>query len=375
MIAVTALAARIAAGAGSRWWPLPSSSASGPARHTIMDVAWGAAIAMAGVGQLPRVGRARRPGPALAAAGGRGGRSGASGSRGTWRCGRAAPARIRATVTCSTGRRATGTVRAAHGVPAAAADLVGRLPPLPAGMTSRRPRSARSPSSAVSSGWPGFVFEIVGDWQLTRFRSDPANRGQVMDRGLWRYTRHPNYFGDACMWWGLFGLSFGSPRPARDPAVAVADDVHPDPGHRSADDRSPDGGVPPRLRRVRRADQRVHPAPAAPAAERALIPRASFRCQLPVPAKRLRQEYPGRVMETAIVLFTRDLRVRDNPALALACARGPAGGAAVRGGPGARRCRRTGRGSWPSRSRCCRERTPQPRRRAGDPAPATRSPR
>jgi steroid 5-alpha reductase family enzyme len=44
----------------------------------------------------------------------------------------------------------------------------------------------------------------VGDWQPARFRADPANRGQVMDRGLWRYTRHPNYFGDACVWWGLF---------------------------------------------------------------------------------------------------------------------------------------------------------------------------
>lgn len=50
----------------------------------------------------------------------------------------------------------------------------------------------------------GFAFESVGDRQLTRFRSDPASKGQVMDRGLWRYTRHPNYFGDAVVWWGLF---------------------------------------------------------------------------------------------------------------------------------------------------------------------------
>lgn len=49
----------------------------------------------------------------------------------------------------------------------------------------------------------GFVFETVGDAQLSRFRADPANRGAVMDTGLWRYTRHPNYFGDACVWWGL----------------------------------------------------------------------------------------------------------------------------------------------------------------------------
>ncbi|QUQ65133.1 hypothetical protein JJ691_28540 [Kutzneria sp. CA-103260] len=50
----------------------------------------------------------------------------------------------------------------------------------------------------------GFGFESVGDWQLSRFKADPANRGKIMDRGLWRYTRHPNYFGDACVWWGLY---------------------------------------------------------------------------------------------------------------------------------------------------------------------------
>jgi len=50
----------------------------------------------------------------------------------------------------------------------------------------------------------GIAFETIGDAQLTRFRRDPANEGKVMDRGLWRYTRHPNYFGDACTWWGLY---------------------------------------------------------------------------------------------------------------------------------------------------------------------------
>lgn len=49
----------------------------------------------------------------------------------------------------------------------------------------------------------GFAFESVGDGQLKRFLSNPANRGEVMDQGLWRYTRHPNYFGEATMWWGL----------------------------------------------------------------------------------------------------------------------------------------------------------------------------
>lgn len=49
----------------------------------------------------------------------------------------------------------------------------------------------------------GLFFEVVGDAQLARFKADPANAGIVMDRGLWRYTRHPNYFGDACVWWGI----------------------------------------------------------------------------------------------------------------------------------------------------------------------------
>ena len=56
----------------------------------------------------------------------------------------------------------------------------------------------------------GFVFESVGDWQLARFKAEPAHQGMIMDRGLWRYTRHPNYFGDFCMWWGLFLISLGS---------------------------------------------------------------------------------------------------------------------------------------------------------------------
>ena len=50
----------------------------------------------------------------------------------------------------------------------------------------------------------GMCFETVGDWQLARFRADGSHDGRVMDRGLWRYTRHPNYFGDFCVWWGLY---------------------------------------------------------------------------------------------------------------------------------------------------------------------------
>ncbi len=50
----------------------------------------------------------------------------------------------------------------------------------------------------------GIFFEWTGDWQLARFKADPANEGEVLDTGLWRYTRHPNYFGDACAWWGIW---------------------------------------------------------------------------------------------------------------------------------------------------------------------------
>jgi steroid 5-alpha reductase family enzyme len=57
----------------------------------------------------------------------------------------------------------------------------------------------------------GFFFEAVGDFQLRRFKSEAGNKGKVMDRGLWRYTRHPNYFGDATLWWGYFIIAAGTP--------------------------------------------------------------------------------------------------------------------------------------------------------------------
>ncbi len=88
---------------------------------------------------------------------------------------------------------------------------------------------AAAESSPAALGWldaagaviwaTGLFFEAVGDWQLARFKADPKNAGRVMDRGLWRYTRHPNYFGDFCIWWGLYlvaaaggaGWTLGSP--------------------------------------------------------------------------------------------------------------------------------------------------------------------
>lgn len=56
----------------------------------------------------------------------------------------------------------------------------------------------------------GFFFEAVGDWQLARFRKRPANADQVLDRGLWRYTRHPNYFGEFCIWWGFWCMALAA---------------------------------------------------------------------------------------------------------------------------------------------------------------------
>ncbi|MEY3464905.1 MAG: DUF1295 domain-containing protein [Steroidobacteraceae bacterium] len=56
----------------------------------------------------------------------------------------------------------------------------------------------------------GFVFEAGGDWQLARFKRDPANAGKVMDRGFWRYTRHPNYFGDFAIWWGFYAIALSA---------------------------------------------------------------------------------------------------------------------------------------------------------------------
>ena len=55
----------------------------------------------------------------------------------------------------------------------------------------------------------GLLFETIGDYQLAHFKSEPINRGRVMDRGLWRYTRHPNYFGDFLIWWGIFFAAVG----------------------------------------------------------------------------------------------------------------------------------------------------------------------
>jgi steroid 5-alpha reductase family enzyme len=56
----------------------------------------------------------------------------------------------------------------------------------------------------------GFVFEAIGDWQLVQFKNNPENKGKVMNTGLWKYTRHPNYFGDAFLWWGYYLFTFSA---------------------------------------------------------------------------------------------------------------------------------------------------------------------
>ncbi|WP_312858099.1 DUF1295 domain-containing protein [Pseudonocardia pini] len=68
----------------------------------------------------------------------------------------------------------------------------------------------------------GMFFETVGDAQLSAFKADPANKGKVMDRGLWRYTRHPNYFGDAAVWCGLAVLALHHPAGSIGVASAAA---------------------------------------------------------------------------------------------------------------------------------------------------------
>ncbi|MEU8682762.1 DUF1295 domain-containing protein [Streptomyces sp. NPDC048611] len=76
-------------------------------------------------------------------------------------------------------------------------------------------------ASAVAGGllWAaGLTFESVGDFQLARFKADPSHHGRIMDRGLWSWTRHPNYFGDFLVWWGLFLLACGTVQSA---ALAV----------------------------------------------------------------------------------------------------------------------------------------------------------
>ncbi len=79
--------------------------------------------------------------------------------------------------------------------------------PVQAGQTNEAPMSYLA-FLGFAAWLVGFFFESVGDFQLARFKSNPANSGQVMDQGLWKYTRHPNYFGNCLVWWGITAVAF-----------------------------------------------------------------------------------------------------------------------------------------------------------------------
>jgi steroid 5-alpha reductase family enzyme len=84
--------------------------------------------------------------------------------------------------------------------------------PLLAGQRSPSPARLTWLDFAAIAVWAvGFFFESVGDFQLARFKAEPDNKGKVLRSGVWRYTRHPNYFGDSAQWWGfyLFALAAG----------------------------------------------------------------------------------------------------------------------------------------------------------------------
>lgn len=84
--------------------------------------------------------------------------------------------------------------------------------PLMAALAVSEPKALTPLDAAGAIIWLiGFAFEAVGDAQLARFKAEPANKGKVMDRGLWRYTRHPNYFGDALLWWGIWITCLSAP--------------------------------------------------------------------------------------------------------------------------------------------------------------------
>lgn len=83
--------------------------------------------------------------------------------------------------------------------------------PLLAAQNSPEPATLTALDWLGAAAWlVGFLFEAVGDWQLVRFKANPDNKGKVLNTGLWRYTRHPNYFGEAVLWWGYFLIALAA---------------------------------------------------------------------------------------------------------------------------------------------------------------------
>ncbi len=243
----------------SRWWPRPSRPAPAPAgtaswtRPGARGSRWRARSASSprsGTGSRLAAGRRQRAavlwGVRLALA--RGG-----GLRGAVR-GSALPRNARP------GAGESELVRAAHGLPAATADPVGGL--RAAGgrkMTTSgggRPGHRRS---AASSGWPTSSSRSSATGSSRRFRADPANKGTAHGPRAVAVHQAPEPRGTRHVV-GRCADELRFVHPTGDRGVAPAHDVHPDPGHRPAADRSPDGGIPSWLRRLRRPDQRVHPA-------------------------------------------------------------------------------------------------------------------
>ncbi|TET54987.1 MAG: DUF1295 domain-containing protein, partial [Anaerolineales bacterium] len=83
--------------------------------------------------------------------------------------------------------------------------------PLLAAQTSAAPAQLTLLDYSAIVVWSiGFLFEALGDMQLATFKADPASKGRVLNTGLWRYTRHPNYFGEAVQWWGYYLLALAA---------------------------------------------------------------------------------------------------------------------------------------------------------------------
>ncbi len=81
--------------------------------------------------------------------------------------------------------------------------------PLLAAIASERPFSLLD-YAGIALWIVGITFEATADHQLARFKARPESKGKVMDQGLWRYSRHPNYFGNFCIWWGFYLIALAA---------------------------------------------------------------------------------------------------------------------------------------------------------------------
>ena len=137
--------------------------------------------------------------------------------------------------------------------------------PVPVAMTDPTPAGLVALDWIGGALWAvGLAFEAVGDAQLARFKAEPANRGKVMDRGLWRYTRHPNYFGDFCVWWGIWLIAVSHGQRVVDGGGSDRHVRPADPGQRRGAARAIADPAARGLRGLHRPHERVLPPAAAP---------------------------------------------------------------------------------------------------------------